>query len=193
MNGHEYLCEVDLEFIEDGFNLQGLRDKVEFQQESMEMIAKTTPIDEDNLSNEKFIEVQQDAADLQGLIHARQILTPKGLAEMKKKQEEGRFGTCPRVNCERQSVIPVGISDELRYSRVKIFCPRCEDVYIPKTQYKMDLDGAYFGCTFPHLLLSNFPDLVPQPPTKNQVPKIFGYKVVMRKGSKFQTNEQYKS
>jgi casein kinase II subunit beta len=61
--------------------------------------------------------------------------------------------------CERQSVIPVGMSEELRQSRVKVFCPRCEDVYIPKQQKFADVDGAYFGCTFPHLLLQTYPDL----------------------------------
>jgi casein kinase II subunit beta len=44
--------------------------------------------------------------------------------------------------CERQSVIPVGMSEELRQSRVKVFCPRCEDVYIPKHQKFQDIDGA---------------------------------------------------
>ena len=45
------------------------------------------------------------------------------------------------------------MSEELRTSRVKIYCPRCEDVYIPKKKCQ-DVDGAYFGCSFPHVLIA---------------------------------------
>lgn len=44
------------------------------------------------------------------------------------------------------------MSEELRTSRVKVFCPKCEDVYIPKKKCP-DVDGCYFGCSFPSLLL----------------------------------------
>ena len=56
----------------------------------------------------------------------------KGLQIMKRKFINGIFGNCPRLMCERQNVLPVGMSEELRTSRVKVFCPKCEDVYIPK-------------------------------------------------------------
>jgi len=39
--------------------------------------------------------------DLYGLIHARFILSPKGLAMMREKFLMGGFGTCPRVLCKR--------------------------------------------------------------------------------------------
>lgn len=44
------------------------------------------------------------------------------------------------------------MSEELRTSRVKVFCPRCQEVYIPKKKCP-DVDGAYFGCSFPHIFL----------------------------------------
>ena len=87
-----------------------------------------------------------------GLIHARFILTPRGLAMMREKYLLGKFGVCPRVLCERQTVLPIGMSEELRTSRVKVYCPKCEDVYIPKKKCP-DVDGAYFGCSFPHILM----------------------------------------
>jgi casein kinase II subunit beta len=71
---------------------------------------------------------------------------------MKEKFLSGRFGACPRVLCERQNVLPVGMSEELRTSRVKVYCPRCEEVYIPKKKCP-DVDGAYFGCSFPSIFL----------------------------------------
>ncbi len=40
---------------------------------------------------------------------------------MKSKYLMGRFGVCPRVLCERQNVLPVGMSYELRTSRVKVY------------------------------------------------------------------------
>lgn len=75
-----------------------------------------------------------------------------GLQKMREKYLLSRFGVCPRVLCERQNVLPVGMSEELRTSRVKVFCPRCEDVYIPKKKCP-DVDGAYFGCSFPQIML----------------------------------------
>lgn len=90
--------------------------------------------------------------DLYGLIHARFILSPRGLAMMKEKFMLGSFGTCPRVHCERQNVLPIGVSEELSTSRVKVYCPRCQDVYTPR-QKQLDIDGAYFGSSFPHVFL----------------------------------------
>ena len=49
-------------------------------------------------------------------------------------------------------MIAIGMSEELRNSRVKLFCPCCEDVYLPKRC--KDMDGAYFGCSFAHIFIS---------------------------------------
>ena len=46
------------------------------------------------------------------------------------------------------------MSEDLRNSRVKLYCPCCEDVYLPKTC--KDMDGAYFGSSFPHIFLQVF-------------------------------------
>jgi casein kinase II subunit beta len=40
-----------------------------------------------------------------------------------------------------------------------------------------DIDGAYFGTTFPHLFLMAYGNMKPQKPAQNYVPKIFGFKV----------------
>jgi casein kinase II subunit beta len=90
--------------------------------------------------------------DLYGLIHARFIITPRGLSMMKEKFMMGSFGYCPRVLCERQNVLPIGVSEELSTSRVKVYCPRCQDVYIPRSK-QLDIDGAYFGSSFPHIFM----------------------------------------
>lgn len=45
------------------------------------------------------------------------------------------FGRCPRVNCSGQPCLPVGQSDVPRSSMVKIYCPRCEDIYTPRSKH----------------------------------------------------------
>jgi len=60
----------------------------------------------------------------------------------------------------------VGLSEKLRNSRVKIFCPKCDEVYMVQ-KYKSgsngasggvhtatNLDGAYFGTSFPQIFLT---------------------------------------
>lgn len=64
------------------------------------ILSSETPDDED-LEDERFLEIYQEATDLYGLIHARFIITSRGLTLMKEKFQAGRFGACPRVLCER--------------------------------------------------------------------------------------------
>jgi len=48
--------------------------------------------------------------------------------------------------------LPIAISEDLKIARVKVYCPRCKDVYSPKKK-SADADGAFFGTSFAHLLL----------------------------------------
>ena len=75
-------------------------------------------------------EDQQDSIEaaaelLYGLIHARYILTPRGMNAMVDKFENMQFGRCPRVLCQGQAVLPVGQSDLPRTHTCKAFCPKC--------------------------------------------------------------------
>lgn len=130
------------------------------------------------------MDLYQSAMDLYGLIHARFILSPKGLQMMKEKFAKNVFGACPRILCDRQLVLPIGMSEDLSISRVKVYCPKCHEVYIPRMKF-IDVDGAYFGSSFPHIFLQAFPELRPNVQPTFFVPKIYGFKLYGKKGSKY--------
>jgi casein kinase II subunit beta len=90
---------------------------------------------------------------------------------MMEKFKNCDFGRCPRVYCNGQACLPVGLSDIPRQSTVKLFCPKCEDVYYPRSKYHGNLDGAYFGTTFAHLFQLTYPQLRPQKPTGTKLGK----------------------
>lgn len=179
--GHEFFCEVDEEYIRDNFNLYGLRNRVQYYEHALEMVLMPEAPDEDDLQDADFLEVYRDAQDLYGLIHARYIISPRGLEVMREHFIRGAFGTCPRVKCENQNVLPAGTSDELRVSRVKTYCPRCEQLYATKSKYS-DVDGAYFGTSFPHIFCLTFPGIVPLDPPKAYIPKLFGFRIQQEMG-----------
>ena len=39
---------------------------------------------------------------------------------MREKFMTGVFGTCPRLDCEKQNLLPIGTSDNLKISKVKV-------------------------------------------------------------------------
>lgn len=65
------------------------------------MILSPSAPNEDDLNEEAFLELNQEASDLYGLLHARFILTPRGLAKVYQKFLGGVYGTCPRALCDR--------------------------------------------------------------------------------------------
>lgn len=176
LRGNEFFCEVEEDYIQDDFNLTGLSNMVPYYDYAMDMILDCdAPTDMFNDEQQEMIETAAEM--LYGLIHARFILTTRGLQAMAEKFKHHEFGRCPRVFCNGQAVLPVGQSDVARTSTVKIFCPKCEDVYSPRSSRQAHIDGAYFGTTFPHLVFQVYPELMPSPPTQQYVPRIYGFKI----------------
>jgi casein kinase II subunit beta len=200
--GFEWMVPVDSAFIADSFNLYGLRKS----RESLELItngAAPAPGEWDARTEELF----GAARDLYGLVHARFLLTSRGVSLMLARYENGDFGVCPRHLCGGTPVLPVGVSGEPDEAPAMVYCPRCEDVYalpasVPYLAGKADaiccadehsegtlgvnvpgdLDGSFFGPSFPHMLLLVKPQLMPPKLPDVYVPRVYGFRVHNQRG-----------
>merc|ERR1712046_282522 len=104
----------------------------------------------------------------------------QGLNKMRRKLQNLVFGTCPDPEFSEHAIIPVGLSDHLRQGPPLGYCAASGEVH-KMAAWGDVLDGAYFGTTFPHLLLMQNPALHgpkgwPVPNTK-YIARIFGFKV----------------
>lgn len=54
---------------------------------------------------------------------------------------------------------------------VKLYCPKCMDVYSPRSSRHHHTDGAYFGTGFPHMLFMVNPEYRPKRPASQFVPR----------------------
>ncbi|KAJ7882205.1 casein kinase II, regulatory subunit [Mycena olivaceomarginata] len=144
--GNEYFCEVD-----EDFHSRPVADYAQALNLIMDQL--------DGHESREYLNVQAEV--LYGLIHARWVVTAAGQTKMVKKYKGGDFGRCPRVLCQSQSLLPVGLVDVPFERTVKLYCGRCEDLYSPNSSRHGSIDGAYFGTTFPHLLYLMCPALIP--------------------------------
>lgn len=196
--GNEYFCEVEEDYILDRFNLTGLNNDVQHYSQALDLItdnlgqyqnfersmsvAELVRHTDDEIQDELRATLDVQARHLYGLIHARWIVTARGLSKMVctknftrqisirpahfhrsqlDKYKRSDFGRCPRVLCQAQPLLPVGLTDIPYEKSVKLYCGRCEDIYSPKSTRHGSIDGAYFGTSFPHLLFLVYPALIP--------------------------------
>jgi len=77
--GNEYFCEIDEEYLTDRFNLTGLNTEVPYYQYALDLVTDVFDLDADDDLREQ---IEKSARHLYGLVHARYIVTTRGLAKM---------------------------------------------------------------------------------------------------------------
>ncbi|OQD63137.1 hypothetical protein PENPOL_c010G04819 [Penicillium polonicum] len=172
--GNEYFCEIDEDYLTDRFNLTGLNTEVSYYQYALDLVTDVFDLDADDDLREQ---IEKSARHLYGLVHARYIVTTRGLAKMLEKYKKSDFGKCPRVMCDGHALLPLGESDLPNVSTVKLYCPKCEDIYNPKSSRHSSIDGAYFGTSFHSILFQVYPALNPEKSSRRYEPRIYGFKV----------------
>ena len=50
-------------------------------------------------------------------------------------------------------MLPIGLSDMPGEAMVKLYCPKCQEIYNPKSSRHHHTDGAYFGTGFPVIII----------------------------------------
>ena len=93
---------------------------------ALDLILDVESPNDDMLTEQQHELVESAAEMLYGIIHARYILTSRGMVAMLEKYKQCHFGRCPRVYCNNHPCLPVGTSDIFRTATVKTFCPKCE-------------------------------------------------------------------
>ena len=167
----------------DEFNLKGLAKYVPNLRNIIYYILniETSESDPDEIV-ESDTTFNSYAETIYGLIHSRYIQTPKGMKQMLLRYQKSVFGTCPRVLCEHQPLLPIGQSETPRASPVRFYCPRCQDVFLGLKARHENIDGAYFGPNFAHMFVVNYPLLFIKP-KQDYVGTAFGFKIHKSSGN----------
>ena len=176
IKGNEYFCDIDEEYIRDRFNLTGLNEEVSKLPTLIDIITDLVDIEQQPEEHKDALEL--NARILYGLIHARYILTSRGLNKMFEKYRNGDFGYCPRGSLSITPFVARWVERPTRLASVKLYCAKCEDLYNPKSGRHSVVDGAYFGVhEFPAMFFQNLPLVIPTHVKETYVPKVFGFKL----------------
>lgn len=149
---NSWLCDIPNDYILDRFNTYGLEDKYNINLSlCTKIITGKLDINSDPLINPT--ELNEQLQLVYGLIHSRFILSPDGIQQITEKYSKGVYGHCPRANCKKENVLPIGLKSHFGYEKIKVFCPCCREIYDPRP--KIHLDGAFFGPNMAHLFLDH--------------------------------------
>ncbi|KAB5573967.1 hypothetical protein DKX38_001161 [Salix brachista] len=175
LRGNEFFCEVDDDYIQDDFNLCGLSSQVPYYDYALDLILDIESSHGDMFTEEQNELVESAAEMLYGLIHARYILTSKGMAAMVSwtSTKTMTLEDAPEFTAVDSLAFQLVNQTFLGQALLKYAAP---DVTI-YTTHVPNIDGAYFGTTFPHLFLMTHGHLKPQKVVQTYVPRVFGFKL----------------
>lgn len=169
-----YFVEIDDSFLSDPFNWYGLPQKVAHFHLALELI-RSRYIEPSAYPVDWPATLNDHAATLYGVLHARYLMTREGRVRMRQKYEICDFERCPRTLCRGIKCIPMGICDSVGKAGMKLFCPNCHEMY--EARKTAAVDGAFFGTSWVYPFLKQYSEIVPEGPPEKFVPKLFGYRV----------------
>lgn len=186
----KYFVEIDKDYLMCTYNFYGLRQKVSNFKQALDLI-RGPYIPPDKRPSSWVSDIDDYGICLYGLLHARYLLTDAGLERMYQKYNKDPFYLCPRTLCNGTKCVPYGASDDIGQTTVKMFCPCCHDVYHIQDESIPLTDGAFFGPSWVHLFLAKYPSLMPKPPIKKYIPRIFGFKICPESAFNDTEEEEY--
>ena len=127
--------------------------------EALELIVKQEETEE-----EPSLIVQYAAEVLYSLVHARFVVSPRGLEAIRRRlrlyaNSIPLFGRCPKLSCGGMPLLPCGLSDDYDVSgeggvggrnRAKRYCCSCHETI---HCWESKVDGSAWGTSVCHLLL----------------------------------------
>jgi len=191
------LLPIPREYLADGFNLVQLPLIVEIVGLGTTNIPTTTAfplykaalrliLQEHEEPTQVPPDVQRAAECLYILVHARYIISPRGLETVRRVlREQPIFGRCPRTTCRGMPVLPYCETSDYEMCMAKSYCCNCGETF---TNWDSKTDGAAWGPSFCNLLLMTYGkefmqdlyrlQIPPSSVEENLVtPSIFGFKV----------------
>ena len=148
----DWFCHVPSNFAGNGFNTFGIGVDQAHAKSAFNILLGSDGNSSDSFDSDSEDEIEECTVKIFCLIHARYIFTTDGLNEMRRKYQDGVFGSCPRYSCNGQNLLPVGMSDKPGVDFVKVYCPCCKQIYEADDVHSC-IDGAFFSKSFPHYLL----------------------------------------
>lgn len=168
----QLLVEIPEFYLDDSLSLYGLQDEIKYFNEAMFLIRNGVcpdDVDEDAVS--------KSAALLYSKAHARYILTPQGLEEIKDKYERGDYGKCPRYLCSGQHLLPHGAMEKPGKSVLRCVCPCCGEFYKAfAANPDFYIDGCFFGPNLFGMFMLTYPHFKPKE-FKRYEPRIYGFRI----------------
>jgi casein kinase II subunit beta len=143
-----WLIEIDDHFLQSAVSYYDLNRKVPHYSHAVEVV-KIGSYNITGFTQEQIEILRNVTRKLYGLLHQRFAITDDGVRKLARKVSVGLYGLCPRIACKGAKLIPMGFSLEPELDTVKVWCPKCHDVYNGKS----NLDGAYFGPDLPMMYL----------------------------------------
>ncbi|OHT03004.1 Casein kinase II regulatory subunit family protein [Tritrichomonas foetus] len=178
-----WYVQIDNDWAGDWFNQYGIASNFDEFDAAVELMTDSHSADWARYSEEKICVIHQQAMKIYGMLHARWICQPKGMAAMKDKYEKGIYGKCIRYGCSGTHLLPMGTTFTLRRHSAKLFCPKCNDIY--RAPDSIVLDGAHFGPAFPHMFLYEYKQFDKTAEFEPFEIKAFGFKIHRNPHSRF--------
>ena len=177
LKGNEFFCEVDEEYIQDDFNLSGLSSMVPYYDYALDLILDVESPNDDMLTEQQHELVESAAEMLYGLIHARYILTSRGMVAMLEKYKQCHFGRMPAGVLQQPPVPSRGHVRRLPHGHRQDLLSQVRGHLLPEIEVPGEHRRRVLRHHVPAPLLMTYGYLKPQRCATAYVPRIFGFKI----------------